>query len=262
MLSGIEPPVLDARQLSIYTPLKNVIENKEFMSEGGKYPEYFFNQHRPSDELAYTLSTGGYLGFYCSHAYAHTNTDAVVLPDMLKGLDMVIWETFGRLGLEASVKPVLSLENFYEDEDPMILGNDRALHMSTLMRIEDYDEMDEQIRQWRGGETLDFKEVHWLTKPNHKQLQLAYIAVSTRLNLRVSPQNELKTNLTFTQSMATRRAWLLSIRTVRSLLGCSPVMPDRIENPLVGRGPVTVAFTNIAVSTGLRLDAADTLRHI
>lgn len=91
---------------------------------------------------------------------------------------MVIWETFGRLGFEASVKPVLSLENFYEDEDPMIIGNDRALHMSGMMRIEDYHEMDEQIEEWRGGETLNFKQVHWLTKPSHKQLQLAYIAVS------------------------------------------------------------------------------------
>lgn len=129
-------------------------------------------------KLAYTSSTGGYLGFYCSHAYAYTSTDAVILPDMLKGLDMVIWETFGRLGFEASVKPVLSLENFYEDEDPMIIGNNRALHMSGMMRIEDDHEMDEQIEEWRGGETLNFKQVYWLTKPNHKQLQLAYIAVS------------------------------------------------------------------------------------
>ncbi|KAK7707276.1 hypothetical protein SLS63_013793 [Diaporthe eres] len=135
MLTGVEPPVLDATQLPIYVPLKSIAQNKEFMPE-------------------------------------------VILPDMLKGLDMVIWETFGRLGFEASVKPVLSLENFYEDEDPMIIGNNRALHMSGMMRIEDYHEMDEQIEEWRGGETLNFKQVHWLTKPNHKQLQLAYIAVS------------------------------------------------------------------------------------
>lgn len=98
---------------------------------------------------------------------------------MLKGLDMVIWETFGRLGLEASVKPVMNLENFRYDGDPMIIGNDLELHMSDMMRIEDYDQMDEQIREWRGDETVPFKQVHWLTKPNHKQLQLAYIAVST-----------------------------------------------------------------------------------
>lgn len=130
-------------------------------------------------KITYTSLTGGYLGFYCSHAYAHTSTDAVILPDMLKGLDMVIWETFGRLGLEASVKPVMNLENFRYDGDPMIIGNDLELHMSDMMRIEDYDQMDEQIREWRGDETIPFKQVHWLTKPNHKQLQLAYIAVST-----------------------------------------------------------------------------------
>lgn len=129
-------------------------------------------------KLAYTSSTGGYLGFYCSHAYAHTNTDVVILPDMLKDLDMVVWETFGRLGLETSVKPVMNLQKFRYDGDPMIIGNNRALHMSDMMRIEDYRDMDEQIEEWRGGETLNFKQVHWLTKPNHKQLQLAYIAVS------------------------------------------------------------------------------------
>lgn len=57
--------------------------------------------------LAHTSPTGGYLGLFCSHAYAHTNTETVILPEMLKGLDMPVWETFGRLGLEASVKPVL-----------------------------------------------------------------------------------------------------------------------------------------------------------
>lgn len=106
---------------------------------------------------------------------------------MLKGLDMIIWEAFGRLGLKASVKPVLSLEYFYEDEDEdkdrMVVGNDRALHMSRMMRIEDYSEMDEQIKEWRGGETLNSEEVHWLSKPTHKQLQLAYIAVSIRLKV-------------------------------------------------------------------------------
>lgn len=170
---------------------------------------------------------------------------------MLKGLDMVIWETFGRLGLEASVKPVLSLENFYEDESPMIVGNDRSLHMSNMLRIEDYDEMDEQIRQWRGGETLSFKEVHWLTKPNHKQLQLAYIAVSTRLNIFFAPQNEPKTDLTFAQSTVTRRASLLSIPTVRSLRGFSLAMRARIKLPKLkgGRGDWCYQYRGINRST-------------
>lgn len=123
---------------------------------------------------------------------------------------MVIWETFGRLGLEASVKPVLNVEDFYqyEDEprDPMIVGNDRALQMSNMMRIEDYDQMDEQIEQWRGGETVNFKEIHWLTKPNHKELQLAYIAVSPKFNVSAASNYKLRTDLTFVQSTATRRA--------------------------------------------------------
>lgn len=190
--------------------------------------------------IAYNCSIGGYLGFYCSHAYAHTDTDAVILPDMLKGLDMVIWETFVRLGLESSVKPVLNLEDFYEYEDPnkdpMVIGKDRALYMSEMMRIEDYSQMDEQIREWRGGETLDSQEVHWLTEPNHKQLQLAYIAVSIRLNPSHCSRKAPRTNLSLTQSMETRRAWLLSIPTVRLLPGFSLVMLARTEK-LDRKGP-------------------------
>lgn len=151
---------------------------------------------------------------------------------MLKGLDMIIWEALGRLGLKASVKPVLSLEYFYDDEDEdkdrMVVGNDRALHMSRMLRIEDYSDMDRQIKEWRRGETLNSEEVHWLSKPTHKQLQLAYIAVSIRLKFHLRPtfalRNEFRTDLTFTQSTATRRAWGLSIRTVQSLPRFSQAM--------------------------------------
>lgn len=34
MLTGIEPPVLDATQLPIYLSLKNIVDNKAFMPEG------------------------------------------------------------------------------------------------------------------------------------------------------------------------------------------------------------------------------------
>ncbi|POS73066.1 hypothetical protein DHEL01_v208545 [Diaporthe helianthi] len=174
MLTGVEPPVLDATQLPIYVSLKDIVQNKDFMPQGG------------------------YLGFYCNHAYAHTNTEAVILPDMLKGLDMIMWEAFGRLGLEASVKPVMDVEEFYEglydyyeendqvpipDRDLMVIGNDRALHMSQGLRIEEYDQMDDEIAEWRGDETLKSKEVHWLTKPTHKQVQMAYIAYGNEESL-------------------------------------------------------------------------------
>lgn len=133
--------------------------------------------------LAHTFPTGGYLGFFCSHAYAHTNTDAIILPDMLKGLDMAVWETFGRLGLEASVKPVLRDEGVkYEERDNWVVGNDRALHLSKVGRADCNEVMDLHIGEWRGGETLTFEEIHWLTDPSHKEIQLPYIAVSLRIN--------------------------------------------------------------------------------
>lgn len=46
MLTGIEPPVLDTRQLPIYMSLKNVVENKEFMPEGEQTLENLMYQPR------------------------------------------------------------------------------------------------------------------------------------------------------------------------------------------------------------------------
>lgn len=183
--------------------------------------------------MADASPAGGYLGFYCSHAYAHTNTDAAILPDMLKGLDMIIWEAFGRLGLEASVKPVMNVDNFYYEEDDrelMVIGNERALRINEgSMRMEDYYYMDKELAEWRGGETLKSKEVHWLTKPTHKQVQMAYIAVSITLKSISSLRNEHGANLNIPKSMATRRACRPSIPIVQSLPRSSPAMLDRVE---------------------------------
>ena len=50
---------------------------------------------------------GGTLGFYCAHQYAHATNDANIrLPWALKGIDVVIFTVFQRLGLEVEVRPV------------------------------------------------------------------------------------------------------------------------------------------------------------
>jgi len=49
---------------------------------------------------------GGHLGFFCAHAYPHTSVRHCPFPEMLRGLDMVIWETFVALGLDVEMHPV------------------------------------------------------------------------------------------------------------------------------------------------------------
>lgn len=48
------------------------------------------------------------LGFFCSHAYAHTSGDAARrLPKNLKGADIIIYSIFQSLGYEVFLRPVL-----------------------------------------------------------------------------------------------------------------------------------------------------------
>lgn len=50
---------------------------------------------------------GGVLGFFCSHAYAHTyGEDRVRLSRSLKGVDMALYVVFRALGLKIDVLPI------------------------------------------------------------------------------------------------------------------------------------------------------------
>lgn len=54
------------------------------------------------------MTKGGVLGFYCQHAYAHTNDNhRNRLPYALKGIDAVFYSTFYHLGLDVEVRPVM-----------------------------------------------------------------------------------------------------------------------------------------------------------
>ncbi|KAF7574171.1 P4Hc domain containing protein [Pyrenophora tritici-repentis] len=80
---------LDVQQLPLYKEVKDALAQPEFMSEGESH-------------------LSGYLGKYCSHAYAHATTEgASALPAVLKGSDMIAFEVFRSLGVEVLVRPVL-----------------------------------------------------------------------------------------------------------------------------------------------------------
>lgn len=95
-------PTLDAKQLPLYQSACEMLGCQKFMSEG----KILQPAGSMSGRLQLIICTGGYLGFFCAHAYAHTNAQTTRIPDMLKGIDMAIWETFTDLGLEIMVRPV------------------------------------------------------------------------------------------------------------------------------------------------------------
>lgn len=66
--------------------------------------------------------TGGVLGIFCSHAYAHNTYIAKEsLPRALKGSDMVIYSIFQSLqslGVEVHIRPVLEYKGSYHTTNP------------------------------------------------------------------------------------------------------------------------------------------------
>lgn len=120
---------------------------------------------------------GGHLGFFCTHAYAHTDTDRTILPDMLKGVDMVVWQTFASLGLDSLVRPVIDVEEGQNEgrHEGRIVGGSLRRYFGGFE--EDGTDLLEDFLD----ESIDPEGVYWLNGPGNKEPQIDYIAVSYRL---------------------------------------------------------------------------------
>jgi hypothetical protein len=143
---------------------------------------------------------GGILGFFCNHAYAYNSRSGDLLPDSLKGLDMVIWETFRSLGIEPAIHPVIKLTDgelegmlddwkarrprvkkgkswvAWQEEKPQegVVGKD--LHIRFInYEVRGASEEKEMYDNWQGN--VKYKDVTWLNKPTHRELQLLFITV-------------------------------------------------------------------------------------
>ncbi|KAL2830432.1 hypothetical protein BJY01DRAFT_260876 [Aspergillus pseudoustus] len=67
------------------------------------------------------MKDGGVLGFFCSHAYAHSSELAQnYLPRGLKGADLVLYSVFRSLGAEVSVVPIIDNNGRYGDGNPAL----------------------------------------------------------------------------------------------------------------------------------------------
>lgn len=61
------------------------------------------------------------LGFFCSHAYAHSSRSAIKgLPRRLKGSDLVLYSVFKELSIETRVLPVIERNGRYIEKNPRL----------------------------------------------------------------------------------------------------------------------------------------------
>ncbi|KAB5542402.1 hypothetical protein GE09DRAFT_1244641 [Coniochaeta sp. 2T2.1] len=174
-------PSLDASHLPLYHGVEALLQDGRFMKDGG------------------------YLGLYCNHAYAYTTASGDLLPDTLKGLDMVVWETFKALGVGLSVKPVIAVDRYHEeidkwyaakpdrhnqaankawlDKEPRegqsyggVVGDKLKLAFSGAFQVESSEERMEMYRKWKGRGAVRYDDVTWLNEPTHREMQLLYTA--------------------------------------------------------------------------------------
>ncbi|KAH8810964.1 hypothetical protein F5884DRAFT_749366 [Xylogone sp. PMI_703] len=187
-LTGVSP-TLDPTQLPLFQAIKNIVGQDPFNGQGGT------------------------LGFWCSHAYAYNNKSEAPMPDTLKGIDAVLWESLQSLKLHPRIAPVLTrddmedLQDYYEyyerdddsdtDEDEnktspaakrrktqrppempskWVIGRDFQLHVDTSMEVEGTEEYNKLYQSW--GETVPYGTIKWLTDDDQNELQMVYVAVT------------------------------------------------------------------------------------
>ena len=175
-------PVLDAQSLPLYQEVKQALGDPKFMPKGA------YNTAKCSARNSILmLLTGGYLGVFCSHAYAHNTVEGgESLPAVLKGTDMAVYSVFQALGLDAKVCNVLDKVNDSDEEDG---GGEKSIYRNYnrvgklgqlkttyVGRHDDYDWYDILEAFSRDETTVD-----WLTDPPTKYLNpgFVHLTVST-----------------------------------------------------------------------------------
>ncbi|KAI4236368.1 MAG: hypothetical protein LQ349_002597 [Xanthoria aureola] len=94
-IGNLALPVSDPTKLPLYDTVAQILREPNFMRKGG------------------------WLGFFCHHAYAHsTEAHRKLIPGVFKGVDLAVFSAFSRLGLAVSVHPILHKRgSWLYDED-------------------------------------------------------------------------------------------------------------------------------------------------
>ncbi|TVY33603.1 hypothetical protein LSUB1_G007087 [Lachnellula subtilissima] len=120
------------------------------------------------------MRTGGTMGFYCAHMYAHNHkATEKLMPFALKGIDVAIFSVFLKLGLKVSVRPVLQDKNNSDDEysDEDIYDSDESQHvLSKHERTQNVGDAFHPIKFLEGGDMSGREEREELETgwPNHR----------------------------------------------------------------------------------------------
>ncbi|KAL8948013.1 MAG: hypothetical protein Q9222_005764 [Ikaeria aurantiellina] len=84
LLNNLACPISDPTNLPLYSTVKEMLWEDNFMRQGG------------------------IIGFFCHHAYAHsTESGRKMLPGGLKGIDLAVYSVFHGQGLKTNVQPIL-----------------------------------------------------------------------------------------------------------------------------------------------------------
>jgi hypothetical protein len=151
-----------------------------------------------------TNETGGHLGIYCQHAYAHIHSDnAHAFPGILKGADMAVYTVFRALGLKIQVRAILDKDtrgfndylenhedNFFDDH----LEEEDAYELPPLATHTvvgtlgghgftedlggDGDDYEDVVSAW----STDWRKVVWVNGPRQSDLDMIHMTVSVALH--------------------------------------------------------------------------------
>ncbi|KAK4153927.1 putative 2og-fe oxygenase family protein [Chaetomidium leptoderma] len=116
------------------------------------------------------MPSGGYLGFYSTHAYPHTSLNFSLAS--LKGIDTVIFQGFQSLGCGVCLRPVLKPSA--EDEDFYTPTVGKYLPMREVRGEIGSSMVMELVLGYWGEDGIAFGDVEWLNEPQHLEMQLAY----------------------------------------------------------------------------------------
>jgi len=183
--NAFSPPLLEPNTLPLYEKVNCLLENPEFLPEGG------------------------HIGIICTHAYPHTS--AAVAPNIrcaLKGVDRAVFATFCALGLDTDVRPVATIDHndWESEEDPIdvppstnskyiinprynILAGESHLKPVDRFNYLQTENPRERVQMWVGGNgdgglanqdtnRVDIENVFWLApaKVPNWELQLALLS--------------------------------------------------------------------------------------
>lgn len=89
--------------------------------------------------------TGGFLGIYLQHPYAHSTDEGIdALPGALKGTDMAIYTVFLALGLDISIRPVLKLDEAKIHDDDQDTGEEYSSQSDEEVMYDDDQDTEEE----------------------------------------------------------------------------------------------------------------------